>query len=219
MVLRRAGGGGARIVAGGPLHRCSVPATNPCTAGSRTVQVHKPKYVSTPSAPRNPAGPNRGAHALPSGALLCYDHPHYGWVRRRRGHGACCARCACAAGPAASGARQLCGSRGKLPCAQQRGRLSYCSGTCAVVGGESNPFSPQRPASTASGCPAGSTRPHLEEYPPSVQTFLGKAVVLAMICLGVVAIPVQAAQVYTELSARRVVLGECFFFGGGGYSF
>ena len=39
-------------------------------------------------------------------------------------------------------------------------------------------------------------------------TFLGKAVVLAMICLGVVAIPVQAAQVYAELSARRVVLGE-----------
>ncbi|GAB4817363.1 hypothetical protein N2152v2_004409 [Parachlorella kessleri] len=38
-------------------------------------------------------------------------------------------------------------------------------------------------------------------------TFLGKAVVLATICLGVVAIPVQAAQVYAELSARRVVLG------------
>ncbi|KAL4423371.1 hypothetical protein ABPG77_004302 [Micractinium sp. CCAP 211/92] len=40
------------------------------------------------------------------------------------------------------------------------------------------------------------------------QTFLGKAVVIATICVGVVTIPVQAAQLYAEFTARRVVRGS-----------
>ena len=39
-------------------------------------------------------------------------------------------------------------------------------------------------------------------------TLLGKAVVIATICIGVVLIPVQAAQLYAEVSARRVVRGK-----------
>ncbi|PSC70953.1 transcription factor MYB44-like isoform B [Micractinium conductrix] len=39
-------------------------------------------------------------------------------------------------------------------------------------------------------------------------SFLGKAVVIATICIGVVAIPVQAAQLYAEFTARRVVRGS-----------
>jgi hypothetical protein len=39
------------------------------------------------------------------------------------------------------------------------------------------------------------------------RTFLGRACVMAMIAVGVVLIPVQAAQVYSEVSARRVVRG------------
>ena len=39
------------------------------------------------------------------------------------------------------------------------------------------------------------------------KTFLGGLVVLAAICVGVVLIPVQATQFYTELNARRVVRG------------
>lgn len=61
-------------------------------------------------------------------------------------------------------------------------------------------------AGTISGLPLIPLLPMLCLLP--MQTFLGKAVVLGMICLGVVLIPVQAAQVYAELSARRVVLGE-----------
>ncbi|KAL4448241.1 hypothetical protein ABPG75_005460 [Micractinium tetrahymenae] len=40
------------------------------------------------------------------------------------------------------------------------------------------------------------------------QTYLGKAVVIATICVGVVTIPVQAAQLYAEFTARRVVRGS-----------
>ena len=39
-------------------------------------------------------------------------------------------------------------------------------------------------------------------------TFVGRFAVLVMICVGVVLIPVQASQVYTQLQARRVTLGE-----------
>lgn len=39
------------------------------------------------------------------------------------------------------------------------------------------------------------------------QTVLGRACVLAMIAVGVVLIPVQAAQFYSEVTARRVVRG------------
>ncbi len=39
-------------------------------------------------------------------------------------------------------------------------------------------------------------------------TFVGRFAVLVMICVGVVVIPVQASQVYTQLQARRVTLGE-----------
>ncbi|KAL3142086.1 hypothetical protein ABBQ32_004709 [Trebouxia sp. C0010 RCD-2024] len=38
-------------------------------------------------------------------------------------------------------------------------------------------------------------------------TFVGRFAVLVMICIGVVLIPVQASQVYTQLQARRVTLG------------
>ena len=56
--------------------------------------------------------------------------------------------------------------------------------------------------------------PHLISHfphppPPWVQSALGKAVVVAMICVGVVLIPVQATAFYAELQARRVVRGEC----------
>ena len=37
---------------------------------------------------------------------------------------------------------------------------------------------------------------------------LGKAAVLAMILVGVVLIPVQTSQLYSQLTARRVTLGE-----------
>ena len=40
------------------------------------------------------------------------------------------------------------------------------------------------------------------------QTFVGRFAVLVMICVGVVLIPVQASQVYNQLQARRVTLGE-----------
>ena len=39
-------------------------------------------------------------------------------------------------------------------------------------------------------------------------TFVGRFAVLVMICVGVVLIPVQASQVYSQLQARRVTLGE-----------
>lgn len=39
-------------------------------------------------------------------------------------------------------------------------------------------------------------------------TFVGRFAVLVMICIGVVLIPVQASQVYTQLQARRVTLGK-----------
>ena len=39
-------------------------------------------------------------------------------------------------------------------------------------------------------------------------TFVGRFAVLVMICIGVVLIPVQASQVYSQLQARRVTLGE-----------
>ena len=39
------------------------------------------------------------------------------------------------------------------------------------------------------------------------KSLLGKAVVIATICIGVVVIPVQAAQLYAEFAARRVVRG------------
>ena len=39
-------------------------------------------------------------------------------------------------------------------------------------------------------------------------TFVGRFAVLVMICVGVVLIPVQASQVYIQLQARRVTLGE-----------
>ena len=38
-------------------------------------------------------------------------------------------------------------------------------------------------------------------------TTIGKLAVLAMICVGVVVIPVQTSQVYSQLTARRVTLG------------
>ena len=38
-------------------------------------------------------------------------------------------------------------------------------------------------------------------------TTVGKLAVLAMICVGVVVIPVQTSQVYSQLTARRVTLG------------
>jgi hypothetical protein len=40
------------------------------------------------------------------------------------------------------------------------------------------------------------------------QTMLGRAVIILTICFGVVAIPVQAAQLYAEFTARRVVRGS-----------
>ena len=40
-----------------------------------------------------------------------------------------------------------------------------------------------------------------------VSSTLGRAAVLAMICVGVVLIPVQTSQLYTQLSARRLTLG------------
>jgi hypothetical protein len=40
------------------------------------------------------------------------------------------------------------------------------------------------------------------------QTVLGKVLIVATICIGVVLIPVQAAQLYAEFTARRVVRGE-----------
>ena len=39
-------------------------------------------------------------------------------------------------------------------------------------------------------------------------TTLGKVAVLTMICVGVVVIPVQTSQVYSQLTARRVTLGK-----------
>ena len=39
-------------------------------------------------------------------------------------------------------------------------------------------------------------------------TFVGRFAVLVMICVGVVLIPVQASQVYSQLQARRVTLGK-----------
>ena len=39
-------------------------------------------------------------------------------------------------------------------------------------------------------------------------TLVGKMAVLAMICVGVVVIPVQTSQLYSQLAARRVTLGE-----------
>ena len=41
---------------------------------------------------------------------------------------------------------------------------------------------------------------------------LGKAAVLAMILVGVVLIPVQTSQLYSQLTARRLTLGDIFFF-------
>lgn len=41
-----------------------------------------------------------------------------------------------------------------------------------------------------------------------MSSVLGKAVVLGMICVGVVLIPVQTSQLYSQLTARRVALGE-----------
>ncbi len=40
-----------------------------------------------------------------------------------------------------------------------------------------------------------------------VSSTFGKAAVLAMICVGVVLIPVQTSQLYAQLTARRVTLG------------
>ena len=37
---------------------------------------------------------------------------------------------------------------------------------------------------------------------------LGKLAVLAMICVGVVLIPVQTSALYAQLTARRVTLGD-----------
>jgi hypothetical protein len=45
---------------------------------------------------------------------------------------------------------------------------------------------------------------------------LGKAVVIATISIGVVMIPVQAAQLYAEFTARRVIRGGQQGPGGGG---
>jgi len=45
-----------------------------------------------------------------------------------------------------------------------------------------------------------------------VSSTLGKAAVLAMICVGVVLIPVQTSQLYSQLTARRVTLGLCASF-------
>ena len=39
-------------------------------------------------------------------------------------------------------------------------------------------------------------------------SLFGKAAVLAMILVGVVLIPVQNSQLYSQLTARRVTLGE-----------
>ena len=39
------------------------------------------------------------------------------------------------------------------------------------------------------------------------QSNLGKLAVLAMICVGVVLIPVQTSALYAQLTARRVTLG------------
>lgn len=39
----------------------------------------------------------------------------------------------------------------------------------------------------------------------------GKTVVLAMICVGVVLIPVQTSQLYSQLTARRITLGRHSF--------
>ena len=47
-------------------------------------------------------------------------------------------------------------------------------------------------------------------------SLLGKAVVIATISIGVVMIPVQAAQLYAEFTARRVVRGERVVCNGGG---
>ena len=41
---------------------------------------------------------------------------------------------------------------------------------------------------------------------------LGKAAVLAMILVGVVLIPVQTSQLYSQLTARRLTLGDKSFF-------
>ena len=41
------------------------------------------------------------------------------------------------------------------------------------------------------------------------QSNLGKLAVLAMICVGVVLIPVQTSALYAQLTARRVTLGIC----------
>ena len=43
------------------------------------------------------------------------------------------------------------------------------------------------------------------------QSNLGKLAVLAMICVGVVLIPVQTSALYAQLTARRVTLGACTF--------
>ena len=44
------------------------------------------------------------------------------------------------------------------------------------------------------------------------QSNLGKLAVLAMICVGVVLIPVQTSALYAQLTARRVTLGKpCHF--------
>lgn len=45
-----------------------------------------------------------------------------------------------------------------------------------------------------------------------VRSTLGRMVVLALILVGVVLIPVQAGQLYSQLAARRVLLGADTFF-------
>ena len=81
---------------------------------------------------------------------------------------------------------------------------------------------PARTAHHTTPCPH--PHPHHIPHPPApvqvvttlttvgfgdvvAKSLLGKAVVIATICIGVVVIPVQAAQLYAEFAARRVVRG------------